>query len=564
MEALFTAGPEESAPPADSPSAGFSLGFSEMPAIASTVSPGRAYSLTIQPALGHARLLSSILQANLAAGARCTLVTPMSPEMFLRRCDPEREKELFGALESGQCRLLTMTGDYKKNIVRFGPEKILQELTQCGLEEGSLLIVDHAEQIFSLHHKDTALEQLKTYQQWLERLRSTALLLFSAAAEDAALSGGHRLVADNSSGSARLDYQRTQAELWVDFWQTDAGTMAERRIALAGPHAAELQSPPQADRAPALVNQVQAAEDADEVYFIGDSLAATHLQKPGSWKEVHTLVGLIHATRQARAATVIISVTKDTDSLQLAQTVHIMRLNAGPMLRIVIIDAGLSLRYHNEALLLRLGVNMVVHDPASIARLPLLLESLQAQLYVRNKQISFEDALASATPPRVKGYLPPPVFCDKVRATLYQSRTLNVPCALIMLNHAPTYDQAASLKRFHLSRQGDLLTACPTHCYVFLYGFASADSQAFLPRLLGLHDTRSIRDLTFLNKEEDILVALERIAGAVDPNLIPAPFGECDLLLESEAGGRGGTNRPLSAAWSEDGGRCEVGTRIVQ
>jgi cellulose biosynthesis protein BcsE len=515
-----------------------SLGLDGMPTVLNSLAPGSAYSLSIRPAFSHVGFISSALLANVAKGVRCALMTPLSPETFLRRCHPECEQELRAAMNAKQLVFMTMIGDYKKNIVRFGPEKFLRELAQCGIEDGSLLVIDQAEQLFSLHHQEVALDQLKAYQQWLERTQSTALLLFSRLTEDSALAAGHHAVVNQTSGNARLDCAHAAAELWVDFWHSGELTIAERRFALDqarigdAHRRASAGSPARLQLAsetpPSAVKQIAGAQDANDVYYLGSALTRDSVRQSGRWTQVHSLVDMIHAVREARAATVIITASQETDWRALAQAVHTMRMNAGPMLRIVILNAGPAIRYRQEALLLRLGANLVVHDVTHAARLPLLLESLRSQLYVRAKTVSFDEAIASATPPQMKGYLPPAAFCDEVRRALLQAQALDLPCALIVLNPSLAHDLPASLKRVSLSREGDLLTASATRCYVFLYGCIVTDRQSLLPRLLGLHDARAIGDLTFLTEEMPILAALEDIANASHFAPIPMLSPEID------------------------------------
>jgi hypothetical protein len=191
-----------------------------------------AYSFTLEPAADRAGFISALVSTNLAIGSRCVLVTPLSPQQFLARCNARRAALLEAAIARAQLLIFTMIGDYDKNIFRFGPERFLCELQQFGMQEQSLLVVDQAECLFSLHHRELALEQLNAYQEWLQAVRSTALLIFSHAAEQGALAGGLQAVIDNTRGSARVACERGSHEIWVDFWHSAEDAATAHRIVI--------------------------------------------------------------------------------------------------------------------------------------------------------------------------------------------------------------------------------------------------------------------------------------------------------------------------------------------
>lgn len=482
-------------------SEGFVLGLQCHPPLSLTLSDGGVYALTIRPDLGHVNLLASVVAANLARGARCAVMSPIEPAALLRRADARLAQQLDAAAQTGQLALLAMVGDYRHNLARFGAERLTEEWARCGVEPASLLVIHQAEQLLSLHHPELALEQFDAYQRWLADRACAALLLFSAAVDDPMCAAGYRRVLERAAGSARLHCLPEDAALWIDFWQSGSQLLAERRLALAGAGAG---SAPTSGH-PLLAS---GSGDADQVYCLGRIALAADVRRPAAWRQVRDLVDLIHATCEARAATVLVEVTRDTDWLQLAQTIHAVRRQCGQMMRIAILDPDRALRYQDEVLLLHLGANTVVHDRMAVQRLPLLLQSLRAQHYVVEREISFEEAVAGATPPRAKGYLPAPRFHDEVRAAVTKSHVLGVPCALAVLPGPANKERVAALMRYPMSRQGDLLTVNRLRCYVFLYGCTTADLRTLLPRLLGLQEASALQDATLLGDSEAILAAI--------------------------------------------------------
>jgi cellulose biosynthesis protein BcsE len=497
----------------------FRLGLQSQPSVLLPLFPGKAYALSLRSTIGHVRLLCETLEANLLEGARCTLMTPMTPDIFFQRAGKRYKSRLQHAISTGQLMLATMIGDYKQNLVRFGPESLTREWTQCGVKQDTLLIIDCAEQIFSLQHADLIMAQVNMYSQWIEAVQCSTLFIFSALFNDGQGTVSYQRMLDNTSGSAHIDCQCFPAPLWIDFWDAGTEIMSEQRLewvdaetqpVVRGAGHVRREVASLTSCAPSSLTE-SLLSDIDDVFCLGSEPITFSQRKQPKWRCVQDLIELLHATRNARTASVLIHVDRGTHWLHLAQAVHTMRQHCGTHLRIVIIDRDNIMRYQNELLLLNLGANTVVHGKAAITRLPLLLQSLLFQECSNSKAISFEKAIMGVTPSSAKGYLPPGEFYREVLSALAKSRILGVPHALLVSPLSADQDREAHISRFNLSRQGDLITANSKRCYIFLYGYAGTDLQAFLPRLFGLHNAHVMQDIALLNDEEAIVAALSSI-----------------------------------------------------
>jgi cellulose biosynthesis protein BcsE len=227
---------------------------------------------------------------------------------------------------------------------------------------------------------------------------------------------------------------------------------------------------------------------------LGDDLLPLTSSAAERWIRVTSLIGMLHATREARAAMILITVSKNMEMRELAEAVHALRMTLGIRVRIVIREIGTSLRYHNELLLLQLGANIVIHRNVALARIPLILQSLHGQSYRQKRQIGFEDAVESVTPSKSKGYLSPFYFHEEVQTVLREAQALSVPCAMVLLEHSADLNAQDALQRFQLSRMGDLLTATSRHCYLFLYGCPAQNVPEVLSRLLGAYATQELEN----------------------------------------------------------------------
>lgn len=497
----------------------FVTGWSGLPSALNSIAIGGAYSLSLRPTFSRVRLIFSLLKANLNCNSHCVVITPQAPEAFLRRCGSTEQSVLRTAIAEKRLLLFSLLDDTQKNIFRFGIERLLKELSLNGVNTSHLIIVDQAEHLFSMHHRETALAQLDTYKTWLLGTECAALFLFSNLGEDKALSWTHCALAESMQGCAYLGMAHGEAELWVDFWQANEEVIAEYHAALPDLCWSEKQTNarvaplPQSDSfsghsSPFTNKRHVEADDADDIYCLGDFQLPFLTGRVWNWQPVQSLIGLVHATRHAQAATTIVNVSRNTDWIELAQTVHAIRSRSGAALRIIILDKDHFVRYQHEALLLRAGANLVLQGPDVFMRLPLYLDSLQNQCYLQNSACDFSEALVSASPTQAKGYLSPAAFCSAVRQALLRARALQLPCAMVILPNFLYQELPMSQGQLSSSRPGDFVTVAPHHCFLFFYSCATNDYPELLHRLIGPVSTTTQEEVFFFNEQDTILEAL--------------------------------------------------------
>lgn len=480
---------------------------------------GGLYVLIAETPSARFPMLAGSLGSALKEGLACTVIVPANPEQFLQRIESFDSSITPELITANRLQLFVMQDDFSKTMFRYGAEGFVKELEHFGIPENSYLIFDQADELLSLHDISLALDQVDVLRKWLEQRQVTMLAFFSRVTE--AHSGTINALMDNLTGIARLGGDKEGLELTFDYWQSPEGTIAARNYRLttldSGLYEATTQAAPVEQIAGEDANQpVSEVEDAEPHFFYMDpDLNSVAKQMPGVWQRVDTLVGMMHATRITRSATSILRFQPDTNLRQLAETVHTLRLNLGRRAHIVVQEKGASLRYQNEALLLRLGVNLVVHKDVPTSRLPLLLESLKGQLFSRDVNINFEAALASVTPTRLRGYLLPLRFAREVEVILDRAETLNIPCALVIGKPAPSTTMIDILGHINLSRSGDLITADTGYCYLFLNACPQTVLLATLERLLGMPVDAAFDGVRFLIARAEIdseLAALSHVA----------------------------------------------------
>lgn len=486
---------------------------------------GGLYILIAETPSARFPMLAGSLGSALKDGLACTVIVPANPELFIQRIESFDSSITRELISANRLQLFVMQDEFSKTMFRYGAEGFVKELEHFGIPEHSYLIFDQADELLSLHDISLALDQVDVLGKWLNQRQVTALLVFSRVTE--AHSDILNALMDNLTGIVRLGGDKDGLELTFDYWQSPEGTIAARNYHLttldSGVYEATTNTAPSEQSPGEDGNELlEEVEDAEPHFFYMDpDLNSVAKQMPGIWQRVDTLVGMMHATRVTRSATSILRFQPDTSLRQLAEAVHTLRLNLGRRAHIVVQEKGASLRYQNEALLLRLGVNLVVHKDVPTSRLPLLLESLKGQIFSRDVNINFEAALASVTPTRLRGYLLPLRFAREVEVILDRAETLDIPYAMIVGKPTQNTTMIDILGHINLSRSGDLITADSSFCYLFLNACPQTVLLATLERLLGMSVDAAFDNVRFLVARVEIEPELSALSRAAERGDLP-------------------------------------------
>ena len=187
------------------------------------------------------------------------------------------------------------------------------------------------------------------------------------------------------------------------------------------------------------------------------------------WTLFDTNDAVFNAARTAQAATVIFSLSQNSQIEQLARYIHTLRRQRGSALKIVVRETTPSLRATDERLLLSCGANIVISASAPLSRSLTLIESVQSQQFSRHVPEDLTTLLANTEPLKLKGYQKWDVFCDAVQKvinnTLLPADSKGV---MVALRPAPglRVEQALTLCRPH--RMGYIVTIADRRLVLFL------------------------------------------------------------------------------------------------
>ncbi|RJF92418.1 BcsE family c-di-GMP-binding protein [Noviherbaspirillum saxi] len=502
------------------------LGIRGLPNLSDSLISGGMYALVAETPPARYPVLAASLGAALNDNVRCTVVVPAHPEVFLERVESFGHLDTNAHLATERLSVFEMQSEFPKRMFRFGTDMFLRELEHFNVTENSYILFDQADELLALHDISLALDQIDTLRKWFEQRRVTALLVFSRAT--ATHAAAINALMDNLTGIARLGADKNGLELTFDYWQSPEGTIAARNYHLRSLESGFYEASTKTTAPEQAATQTDTETPIEEVpageqhfFYMDPDLGSLAQQVSGVWQHVDTLVGMMHATRGKRSATLILSFSRDGNIRQLAEAAHTLRLSLGRQVRIIVREKGASLRYQNEALLLRLGVNLVVHRDVPASRLPLLIESLGGQIFSRDVNINFEAALASVLPTRLRGYLVPTRFTREVELILNRAETLNIPYAMVIGRPVAAMEMVDVIISSALSRPGDLISSDGQHCYIFLNACPQAVLLPTLQRILGMPVDEILQEVRFAANRHDIELELAGLTRAAEQGELP-------------------------------------------
>lgn len=494
---------------ANTDSGAFHLGIPGLPPLLNSMISGGLYAVQVSSPPARSALVTLSLAAAVRANTPSVLVTNGSPRRLLARGRLEQ------AMREDKLDIFTLKESTAKNIFRQGPERFVEELELFGFPPEGYFVFDGADDLFTLQDPFIAAEQIRCYREWVREKDGCALLVFSLLGSNSQFSSTYQSLQDHLDGAVRLESGKEQLEWVVDFWASPSGVVASRshpaRIESNGVLAISEKTEVRAAAGPGAAPAAPAADEKD-VFSMDSTLAGIAKQAAGKWVFVDNVVSLMHASRSAVAASVILVFDRSSDLRQLAQAVHTLRTGLGKQVKIVIRELDASLRYQNELLLLRLGANLVLHRDVPVARLQLAIESLNGQVFSRDVDVNFDAALASVSTSHACGYLPPPQFCQQAGDIVERSKALTIPYALVRVKIPKGQGAGEVVGKFRLNRNGDMVTATNEDIFLFLSACPQASLLPTLKRVGGERFEDEFPDMSFAVQEVAVTTELAGLA----------------------------------------------------
>ena len=367
--------------------------------------------------------------------------------------------------------------------------RLLEEFDHFRITPGSLLVIDCADHWFARPARSGQPSLIALLQQWAQRRRVAVVLVFHTNVQRKVDRAAELLqFARLLSGVARITVAAPDAPPGTTapfctllFWIGLVSVVSGKTLALQVGRDGFLQCDESAGSAAA--NRM--ATDADAVIVQRSALSGSG-GAPTHWTVCDTLAAVLDAAADAQAATVILTFERTTPQDLLMQTVYRLRQQSGRRLKIIVRELHVRLRYNEEALIARLGANLIVPMEVSYARFLSMMEILQSQLYDASLPPTYEHARVEGLPQQEAGYLAPQVFAESVTRTLARARSLAIDNVLVRLTLGSGLSALDAMRHCTVKRAGDIFTCDRKTVLVFLFACRENDATQTLERIFAL------------------------------------------------------------------------------
>lgn len=472
---------------------------------------GRIYAVLMDDEHYAAALVWGTLLNAADGGRPAWLVSGSDPQHFLSGDDVLAE-DAAAALDAGRIGLFTL--DAAALPLRRGTpsQQLLAEIEHYHLPQHSLLLVEHAERLFDKTAFDNDGALLRNWRNWAENHHARVLLLFRKQAEQAQELPARLLAAAHLLGGlARMRYADDMVRWEIINWFAGNTPLAGKswRLAAGGDGRLTGHDILQAETA------IEPTADEDVIYAMRSILDGNRVAS-GDWHWFDDAESLLAKAADAVAATVVLGFDRTTTLEQLARTIYALRRHNGSRLKIVVRELHVRLRYSQEALMIKLGANLVIPPELSYSRFLGMVSMVQGQRYARILPPSYEEAVAQTSHEQSQGYMTPRRFVAAVTRALDLGRSLSVQNALVGLPLAHGLTPVDALRYYAVKRSGDYATADENGVYIFLSACREADVDVALRNSFRLpvsdlfnSETRYLSTQTIRSAVDDLMVRIE-------------------------------------------------------
>ncbi|MFM8025223.1 cellulose biosynthesis protein BcsE [Klebsiella pneumoniae] len=339
-------------------------------------------------------------------------------------------------------------------------EEIHRDLV-CSLEPGNyLFILLCAENAWQNINNEKLCAWVEKTSRWAQYHRCAFLAINSAQEIDRQLTPLLREYR-SLSGLASIRYQGDRHIFDIAWWGSDKGISAQQQLMVQHDDAgwrlaqdAETSVQPRSDEK-AILSHVRVLEGAPPLSEY--------------WTLFDTNDEVFNAGRTAQAATILFSITQNTQIEQLGRYIHTLRRQRGTALKIIVREQTPSLRATDERLLLSSGASLVIPSSASLSRCLTLIESVQNQKFSRHIPEDFATLLTWSQPLKLRGYQKWDAFCEAVHNVM--TNTLLPPDSkgvMVALRPAPGLRVEQALTLCKPNRMGDIMTIGNNRLVLFL------------------------------------------------------------------------------------------------
>lgn len=451
-----------------------------------------------------------------------------SPGLYWINCDRELEADLLG-----QQLIQSLSKESRAALITCGkpPQELVSPLTDIAISKLPLFTIPQKKKAFFhlfsdllrylnisnrliVLHVNSDLWSQFTHEEmtrWMEKTRSwidnieicLVVLCHGSTSNrlQTQLTPLHRLL----DGFTHLHWRHDCVEYSVSWWGSEHQISGKMTLMLKHIDGVLCQSEVTNQERPISIND-------DWLCLCEKSLFAGMAPPSENWHFFETKAQLIEAAKRSQAATVIFTLSAADQVEQLARQIHLLRINSGNALKLVVREMRSDIRNNDEALLQACGANLILPATISLSQLMMMIDGVQNQMLVRYVPENFETLLTTSRSITFKGILSPSEFCESVlthiKNTLLSDATKGI---LIGLRPVEGLKAEQALSLCDLRRIGDIASAANDVLYLFLSSCRINDVNTALSFILRLPVNEAFSSHKIWHKPVDITKELKNL-----------------------------------------------------
>ncbi|NYT82022.1 hypothetical protein H0A70_11080 [Alcaligenaceae bacterium] len=429
------------------PSQGCHLAIDDLPIELAQLRDGEAYWIALADENDSSALIMQLLRGA-DPDARAVLICSVDPTSMLAGLPPDQGP--------ADLRTYRLSGEPLKAL-----RALTKDLDRSLRPRGRIIIMRLSAEYFSAagDHLETVL------YRWREWLQSNGCVLLVLAYGEPAVKAVNGMLRFSNvlSGLASLRPSGGEYDYSVLHWRNAIDAVGLTQLRLA--------STPQG-YAVSRQRALSAAVGNDRARFLFEAmvLEGVPVFMADDWHVFDSAAELARQAMQATAATVVFGLRSGADLPPLAKTLHALRKQRGPALKLVIREMNRTLRYQDEQLLLACGATLIVPADTPLPRFLSLLETVQGKLYARELAEDPEALIERSRAVSLRGVIGVDPFLDYLDHMLEQNEAASAAGVLVAMIPVPGLTPDLAMGQLHLRRFGDVACELGGMVYLFLFG----------------------------------------------------------------------------------------------
>jgi cellulose biosynthesis protein BcsE len=464
--------------------------------------------------------LTPLLIAVCSRSTNAAFVSLSTADAFFKDLNTESRQSLDTALNE-HCQS-SFFWDDPFSTSKNDSRTLLRDVKRLPKKSAKTYIIALNASAFSERDPERLSNNLAEWNKWARQNQCSVLFLIDGAGkslESALLSSNEYLSGLSSMHPVDSKHYRYQ----IHHWKSESKIIAEREYMISSDTSSSSSSSYADETMPTTDHKHERRQEGEN--HRGDIYTVKSISKEiesdlDVYKVIANNNAILEHSEFLRGSMVIFSCSKPEELHDLAAATFNLRTKYRQNIKIIIRETTQCLRYADEQLLLRAGINLIIPHLLNSNRLITQIIAIRGQLFENQLPPSLEGLMESWQQTDYNGYTDIPSFVASVKKSIAAQAFSKVEHALVCFEPLKGIGLDQSLSLCQINRDGDMITASRGFIYLFLHACRLKDIDSALKHTLTLPSKDIFSSQSIIHEANDVRAELERIEfGASDISL---------------------------------------------